>query len=280
MGVILFNGVPSSKYGIQVEHPPKYTYPERDYTIYNIPGSNKQYVLDNGLYKPVTRSYDISFPTPSEKYSEYTSGVLDWLHSGSGYCRLEDSYDPEIYRMAYYKEEGTFENIYSSAGRATINFVCRPERFLKSGEKEITANDLLNTNKNTSKPIQFPYHPVIFITLYKYDQTSSKIVDYTGNFYMYYRSAGKTETFGISMSNMSSATRLVVDCENRKIYTTGDNKSHSLKVIYGDYPKIWGRDLSMTDGNVLDDNNVPTWSLQSTETIGGSVNFIPRWWIL
>lgn len=136
MGVILFNGKSSLDYRIQVEHPPVYVYPEKDYTTLHVLGRNGDLIVDNGSYQNVSQPYDIAFDAPGEKYAEYASGVLNWLHSGSGYCRLEDSYDTEIYRMAYYKESGQLENLFNGAGRTTINFICKPQRFLKSGELE------------------------------------------------------------------------------------------------------------------------------------------------
>ena len=50
MGVIIFNGIPSTNYGIHVEKPPVYATPERDYEVVHIPGRNGDLVIDNGSW--------------------------------------------------------------------------------------------------------------------------------------------------------------------------------------------------------------------------------------
>ena len=40
MGVIIYNGVSSEEFAIQVEHPPGYETPEKDYEVTHIPGRN------------------------------------------------------------------------------------------------------------------------------------------------------------------------------------------------------------------------------------------------
>jgi hypothetical protein len=52
--------------------------------------------------------------------------VSAWLHSTSDYARLEDTFEPDIYRLAYYTEETEIENALTEYGRTTILFNCRP----------------------------------------------------------------------------------------------------------------------------------------------------------
>lgn len=46
MGVITFNGIASDKLGIQVEHPPGYETPKKDYEIVHVPGRNGDVYID------------------------------------------------------------------------------------------------------------------------------------------------------------------------------------------------------------------------------------------
>ena len=94
MGVIIFNNKSSADCRIQVAHPPGYAYPERDYTITHIPGRNGDIIQDNGCYKNVERTYEVSFDAPNEDFATYANAVSAWLHSTTGYARLEDSYEP------------------------------------------------------------------------------------------------------------------------------------------------------------------------------------------
>lgn len=137
MGVVIFNGKPSLDYGIQVEHPPEYQIPAKDYEVIHIPGRNGDLVIDNGSYQNVNRQYQIAFGDLDKDFTGMANAVAEWLHSASGYARLEDSYEPEYYRMAMFQDEAAVENILQHAGRATIDFNCKPQRFLKSGEESI-----------------------------------------------------------------------------------------------------------------------------------------------
>ena len=145
MGIVMFNGISSLDYGIQVEHPPEYQAPARDYEVIHVPGRNGDLVIDNGSYQNVNRSYQMAIGDLRKDYTSMANVISEWLHSASGYARLEDSYEPEYYRMAMFQDEISVENIMQHAGRLTIDFNCKPQRFLKSGEElvKITGQTIL-----------------------------------------------------------------------------------------------------------------------------------------
>lgn len=137
MGEIIFNGISSKEYDIQVEHPPGYQTPERDCDIIHVPGRNGDIVINKGSYKNVERSYEIAVGSLEKYFVDLVNPVSEWLHSGIGYCRLEDSYEPEYYRSAMFNEAIDIENIQFHGGRTTITFDCKPQRFFKSGDEPI-----------------------------------------------------------------------------------------------------------------------------------------------
>lgn len=54
------------------------------------------------------------------------SKIVQWLMSGRGYCRLEDSYEPDCYRMASYAGPFDAANWMNLYGRQLLNLiVCR-----------------------------------------------------------------------------------------------------------------------------------------------------------
>lgn len=157
MGTIIWNGITSRSIPLIVERPPDYAVAERDYEVTHILGRNGDLLTDNESYKNVNQPYDIAFGSLEKTHSEMAAAVSEWLHSASGYARLEDTYDPDHFRMAYYIEEVELENILNHLGRATINFNCMPQRFLKSGDHPIiftkTGSILLNPTRFTAKPM-------------------------------------------------------------------------------------------------------------------------------
>jgi len=156
MGVIIFNGVSSQDYGIQVEHPPEYEIPEREYEVIQVPGRNGDLTIDKKSYKNVTRSYDIAIGSMDEEFTAMANKISKWLTSVSGYARLEDSYEPEYYKIAMYSEGASIKNILQHAGRVTVNFNRKPQRFLKLGDTPVVINSsriLTNPTEQIALPL-------------------------------------------------------------------------------------------------------------------------------
>ena len=209
MGVIIFNNKSSADCRIQVAHPPGYAYPERDYTITHIPGRNGDIIQDNGCYKNVERTYEVSFDAPNEDFATYANAVSAWLHSTTGYARLEDSYEPDYYRMATYQESNIFENLYNQAGTATIVFECKPQRFLKTGDNIIAIQNSLTI----MNPTGFEAYPLFKVT------GTSGVLTVNGN--------------SITFSSIDDFVML--DCELQDAYKENINKNSTIS---GTFPVL------------------------------------------
>lgn len=247
MGVIIFNGVPSTDYGIHVEKPPAYTIPERDYEIIHIPGRNGDVVIDKGSYKNVVRTYDISVGELDGDFTKLASGISHWLHSVSGYGRLEDSYEPDYFRLAYYNGEVEIENLFHHAGKATLEFNCKPGRYLKDGERSIVLSDehvLLNPTLQTS-------HPKIVFSV---------------------TSTGKFEVNGnviIAVNATENPICIVIDSELQEVYdydtqeSLANNNLCSVQFANQSFPT-----LKPGSNSIICHNGV------------ASLEVTPRWWTL
>ena len=241
MGVIIFNGKSSRELHVVVEHPPAYDTPERDYEITSIPGRNGEFVVDNGGYSNVDRVYEIAIDAREAGFSRTVGLVMSWLRSASGYARLEDSYDRDYYRMAYYKEASTVENIVNEAGRVTVTFSCMPQRFLKSGEVpiEFTAESaILN-------PTGFVSKPMIVVTK---DITEDGMLT-IGDDVLYFN----------AVEGESEVTDITVDCDVQDAYIGSVNWN---SYISGKFPEI--------DPGT---NHVAFTGIEK-------VTIIPRWWTI
>ena len=231
MGVIIFNNKSSTDCRIQVAHPPGYAYPERDYTITHIPGRNGDIIQDNGCYKNVERTYEVSFDVPNEDFATYANAVSAWLHSTTGYARLEDSYEPNYYRMATYQESNIFENLYNQAGTATIVFECKPQRFLKTGDNTITIQNGLTI----MNPTGFEAYPLFKVT------GTSGVLTVNGN--------------SITFSSIDDFVML--DCELQDAYKETTNKNSTVS---GTFPvlKPGSNTISWT-GDISSVTMKPRW---------------------
>ena len=231
MGVIIFNNKSSTDCRIQVAHPPGYAYPERDYTITHIPGRNGDIIQDNGCYKNVERTYEVSFDAPNEDFATYANAVSAWLHSTTGYARLEDSYEPNYYRMATYQESNIFESIYNQAGTATIVFECKPQRFLKTGDNNITIQNSLTI----MNPTGFEAYPLFKVT------GTSGVLTVNGN--------------SITFSSIDGFVML--DCELQDAYKENINKNSTIS---GTFPVLkTGSNTIRWTGGISSVTMKPRW---------------------
>lgn len=152
---MLFNGISSAELGIQVEHPPAYEYPEKDVDIIHVPGRNGDIIVDKGSFQNVDRTYQLAVGPDEVDYTVLANRLSEWLHSAVGYARLEDTYEPEYFRLALYQEKAKITNILQRAGRVTVTFLCKPQRYLKTGEQSIhfsSRGTLHNPTKFASAP--------------------------------------------------------------------------------------------------------------------------------
>ena len=156
-GLIVYGGEASSDFGMVVAQAPSFDKPSRKMTTYTVPGRNGAVLFQQDAYDDVTRSYQVWLTHDAEEnLTESVNAFSAWLNSKTGYQRLEDSFEPETFRLAYYKGGQNVENHLMQYGETTIQFICRPERFYKSAEDpiEVTNGDsLYNPTKFKSKPL-------------------------------------------------------------------------------------------------------------------------------
>lgn len=256
MGIIVFNNKSSKDIGLEVETFPEYIAPERIYDVIHVPGRNGDVVIDTGTYSNVPRTYRVSIATRNQvSYSQKMSQVAEWLHSASGYARLEDSYDEDFYRYAYYNESVSIENLFNEAGRATINFVCKPQRYFKSGEVPILYED----PGMIQNPTINPSSPLLNIVTNNAVQDPSDANQIVGSV-----SIG-SYTFSIKYDEkyVGPLMRFTVDCELQNAYRDLINMNHLMVLNGEDFPQIDpGDQLISFNGGVQ------------------SVEVIPRWWIV
>lgn len=234
MGVIIFNGVSSKDYDIQVEHPPGYQTPARDYEVIHIPGRNGDLVIDNGSYQNVKRSYQIAIGDLEKDFTSMANSIAEWLNSASGYARLEDSYEPEYYRMAMFQDEVSIENILQHAGRATIDFNCKPQRFFKSGENPLR----LSSPTTLFNPTRF--HSLPCITVHG-----------SGNGIL------GIGVYRISISNISGA--IILDSDIQDAYYGTVNRNSDIMLSNG-FPELVPGENDITwEGGISYVEVIPRW---------------------
>ena len=156
---IWYHGVCSDTLGIYIERRPPRIIPQRRYTRYTIPGRSGEKLKMQRGWENYIQPYEIAIvPLLTETdLSKQIDKVAEWLLYPGDYQRLEDSYNPGVYRLAAVTNAMEVTNQLSKFGRATLQMECAPERWLLSGEEALSIDPvesliLRNPTPNMAEP--------------------------------------------------------------------------------------------------------------------------------
>ena len=145
--------------------------------------------------------------------------------------------------MAYYQEGNTLTNIEFHAGRATLTFEAKPQRFLKIGEKVqsfTAAGTLLN-------PTQFDALPLIKININSGATGNLSLNDYE-----------------VAIAAETASNRVIyLDSDLQDAYNGTANKNSLITLSSGNFPRLSpGKNQISFSGGIT------------------KVEVTPRWWTL
>lgn len=229
--MIWWHGVSSDDVQVIVERFPNVNIPARKYEKISVPGRNGDILIPEDAYENVPQRYEIYVSAEKEKLPAVARCVACWL-CVSGYQRLEDSYFLDSYRLAHYSGSLEIENILNRFGRATIEFDCKPQRFLHDGELVLSysgAGKIVN-------PTRFPSAPLI------------KVLG----------SGSGTLTIGSTTVSLTGISEYVMlDCDIQDAYKGLVNKNSNMT---GSFPKIEGGEQVVTfTGGITGLEITPRW---------------------
>ena len=246
MGVIIFNGKSSTDYGIVIEKRPPQNHGAKRGEAYTIAGRNGTFFREDGTYDNYIQPYEVAIRQGLTRRADLRAAdVAGWLLGSSGFCRLEDGFEPEFYRMARYAGPLNIEQVLNAWGRCTLEFDCLPERWLRSGEEAIVGTDAAPTLFN---PTPFKAKPVI--KLYG----SASLLSVTVNNVHY-----------VDVPGAGSSGPVTIDCETGTIEDATGLSLMGSCIFYGDYnelPELAPGENTLTFANA------------------SSYEIVPRWWTL
>lgn len=230
----IFNGKNSLDFGIGVEEYPVYPTPERVLEYVSVPGRNGYLVQDTGVYQNVTQPYEIFYKPPVGIDSYYMAeSVAKWLLSPTGYQKLEDSYNPDFYRMAVYSGPTDINMFFRKYGRMSLEFNCMPQRFLRIGD--------------------FPVVMENGGSLYNSGEVSFPIIHVSGS-----GEGGITiGNYTVTLSDIPEG--LTIDCDTQNTYAGNDNKNN-LVTVSPEFPKLDKGEIVISwSGGVTGVTITPRW---------------------
>ena len=154
MHYLTFAGRSTHEFGIWISGESTFSAPERNVESQEVAGRNGSLLFDKGNFKNMAVKYPAFI---KEGMPNRIRDFLNFAGSQIGYQRLEDTYHPYEYRMGRFKPNMTIDSsgYLNRSGKFTLEFDCKPQRFLKSGEQIITVNgsdQILNRTQFESKP--------------------------------------------------------------------------------------------------------------------------------
>lgn len=231
MNYLIFGGIQSSDYGVYISGSGVFGAPERDMTKVSIPGRNGDMLLDNGRFK----NMDIKYPAfISSVFRERITEFRNMLLSVPGYHRLEDTYNPDEFRLARLKGEFKTKPVIRGLnnGSFDITFDAKPQRFLKSGEtvQEFTEScTITNPTGMVALPLVRAYG--------------------TG-----------TLTIGsVSVTITAADGYTDIDCETQEAYKGNYNCNANIMLNNGEFPYLAAGENEVTISGLSQVDIAPRW---------------------
>lgn len=212
--MIEFNGIRSTALGVFVEKYPPRPVPKRKMERFKVPGRSGDVLFFEEAWENVRQRYDIYLSAEKAGLPFVSAQVVRWLQH-DGYAELMDIYDRETFRLAAFIGPADLQNTLNEFGRATIEFDCKPQRFLKSGKqfRPLRSGDVLvNPTGYTASPlIRMPQGGTVSITVINGDTVTS---------------------FGF---NPGYAGEIIFDSEEKEAYHPGGTAENLNSHVTGEY---------------------------------------------
>lgn len=212
IGNLVVGNINCKDYGVFVSDAGIYASPEPDYTSYEIAGRNGDLHINNGRYKNVDITYQAFIAHEFEdKFVPFRSAIL----SQDGYVRIEDDFKKDMYRLGRLKSgiEGKIK-LARGIGTFELEFDCKPQWYLKSGEQETVFTE----NGSILNPTVFPSKPLIRV----------------------YGKGTVTVGTNVFVINAAGTEFIDIDTDSKQAYEGTANRNSNIKV------NQWG---SLTSGN-------------------------------
>lgn len=244
-GKFFFDGKSSHDFGIIISKVPSLSRPQRKFELYQVPGRSGAVIQQLDAWEDIQISYRVWFANEYFKIADaqkQAREIVAWLYSAKGYCRLEDDFEPEYFRLAYFTGPMDIETDLCRYGEATITFTCRPERFLKSGEDWLSLTP--NSANTVINPTAFIAKPLIKVTV---------------------STAGTCNaTVGTGLFTLNVSDYLYVDSETQDVYRqSAENRNNKFSGTMPTFPS-GSNTVNITNGT----------------GVVSKIEVQPRWWTL
>ena len=208
---LIMDGVDSRTFGLYINGVNTFGAPAREVSTHQIPGRNGDLIVKADRLQ----NYDLTYSAfIYRNFDANIAALRAFLLSHTSYFRLEDTYHPDEYRMAYFR--GPFTpavNQRLNAAKFDLVFNVKPQRFLKSGEEYVSISD----GDVITNPTRFVSRPLLRFT-------GSGTIQFGSGTIL-------TITDNISQT-------IYIDCETMECYNGSTNLNNKVSSSDNDFPKL------------------------------------------
>ena len=236
-----FRGENSCDYGLYITGSGTFGAPERDVETVEMPGRNGNLIIDNHRFKNISLSYPAFI---RRNFLHNADATKAWLAKDANYARLEDTYNPDYFRMARFTGPLDFDaRALNRAGETEITFDCKPQRWRKDGENPIIITGNSAGGKDVIYNDLYPSLPLIRIN----GSAAAPIVIHFGDYI-------------VTVNELSG--HITIDCDTQNAFRGTLNQNKNVKIP--DFPVLTNgkNEIWWTDGTI------------------DSVEITPRWWTI
>ena len=136
---LYFNKKSSADFALYITDAGVYATPRRSFEKVSVPGRNGDLLIENNKYENV----DMIYPAVIvDNFDTNYMAFVDYMLSQKGYQRLEDSFHPDEFYLATFKNIDSHKHaLYNQGGTFKVVFERKPQRFLKNGDNPIEFNE-------------------------------------------------------------------------------------------------------------------------------------------
>ena len=130
--------------------------PTRKTTVVQIPGTSREVVQMEDAWETYEQPYTLFVGDGSADSIQAAIDNVEAVLTKKGWQQLEDDYDPNYFRLAYHKDGYQVQNKKTRVGLFDIAFICRAEKYLKTGNVETAITSGTNVKNETvyaAKPL-------------------------------------------------------------------------------------------------------------------------------
>ena len=195
----IYDGVSSADFDAYIASSNFLDGASRDVTAVSVPGRNGDLIISNNRFNNFLLTENVYIKDDIITNADRLRSFLG-KHTDS-YYRLEESMYPDVYRLARVSGGFAIETYDHKGGAFSVNYDCKPQRFLKSGDEPlqffpvvVSGTDWSTQYVPVNGTIKFTATTAstLTVTLRTYDSAGSQL---TSTNYSCANGAEKTKTF-------------------------------------------------------------------------------------